>query len=144
MRKFVVRAVSFTMLIYVVMSALDFKLSDMASKSNYRAIEAWTEWMGGNVDADCIIMRIMSLLLCWTRSQGRYHIIWESQGLILTYVIRYIMSIEKGTGFRVWCLLMLTMRLFSRLDQNQIAFSIIHGSMTRSSVKLFSVLSTHL
>lgn len=56
MRKFVVRAVSFTMLIYVVMSALDFKLSDMASKSNYRAIEAWTEWMGGNVDADCIIM----------------------------------------------------------------------------------------
>jgi len=56
MRIFLSHLISFTVIGYYVMTALDVGLSRMASSSHYGATECWENLMKGRIDADCVIL----------------------------------------------------------------------------------------
>lgn len=56
MRRFVVKIITFSLILFTLLTIADYVYSKIIIRSNYRPVEAWSELMDGKIDADLVVL----------------------------------------------------------------------------------------
>lgn len=56
MRRFVVKIITFSLILFALLIIADYVYSKIIIRSNYRPVEAWSELVDGKIDADLVVL----------------------------------------------------------------------------------------